>query len=308
MFNTMDVAKKIRTIRTQKNMTQMELADEMGVSYQAVSNWERGNSLPDIGKIPDLCRILGISITELLGEEKEADTVAKLVKNEEVEPEKLAEVAPMVPPKQIEENFSRAKENGHEFSLKAILSLLPFLDEEYLDKLAQEAVVESPKDLSAIAPFLSESSLDSLVEQLGEADDESLMTLAPFLSDKALGCLAEKYCVSDIEKLKKLAPFLDDSSLNRIAERLEKIDSENLLALAPFLSSEALDTLAKKCDVSDIEKLTRLAPFLEEDTLDACVENLLKQENCSLDKLNGLAPFLSSKVICKLAKATVKNR
>lgn len=45
MFNTMDVAKKIRTIRTQKNMTQMELADEMGVSYQAVSNWERGGSL-----------------------------------------------------------------------------------------------------------------------------------------------------------------------------------------------------------------------------------------------------------------------
>ena len=41
MFDTMKIAKKIREARMAKNMTQMNLADAMGVSYQAVSNWER---------------------------------------------------------------------------------------------------------------------------------------------------------------------------------------------------------------------------------------------------------------------------
>ena len=44
MFDTMKVAKRIKEARMAKNMTQMNLADAMGVSYQAVSNWERGVS------------------------------------------------------------------------------------------------------------------------------------------------------------------------------------------------------------------------------------------------------------------------
>ena len=43
-FDTREVARRIRGRRIAKNMTQMQLADEMGVSYQAVSNWERGVS------------------------------------------------------------------------------------------------------------------------------------------------------------------------------------------------------------------------------------------------------------------------
>lgn len=38
MFDTLKTAKTIREARTKKNMTQMELSDLMGVSYQAVSN------------------------------------------------------------------------------------------------------------------------------------------------------------------------------------------------------------------------------------------------------------------------------
>ena len=38
-------------------MTQMELADRMGISFQVVSNWERGNSMPDISKLPELAEI-----------------------------------------------------------------------------------------------------------------------------------------------------------------------------------------------------------------------------------------------------------
>ena len=54
MLDMNKVAKNIKNARTKKNMTQLELADIVGVSYQAVSNWERGNSMPDIGKISDM--------------------------------------------------------------------------------------------------------------------------------------------------------------------------------------------------------------------------------------------------------------
>ncbi len=45
MFDMKKIGKKISTLRKEKNMTQMELADRMGISFQAVSNWERGGSL-----------------------------------------------------------------------------------------------------------------------------------------------------------------------------------------------------------------------------------------------------------------------
>ena len=44
MFVMKKVGRKISELRKAKNMTQLELADKMNVSFQAVSNWERGGS------------------------------------------------------------------------------------------------------------------------------------------------------------------------------------------------------------------------------------------------------------------------
>lgn len=45
MFDMMKIAKNIKEARIAQNMTQMNLADAIEVSCQAVSNWERGDSL-----------------------------------------------------------------------------------------------------------------------------------------------------------------------------------------------------------------------------------------------------------------------
>ena len=68
MFDMKKIGKKISVLRKEANMTQMELADRMGISFQAVSNWERGNSMPDISKLPELAEIFGKTVDELLGE------------------------------------------------------------------------------------------------------------------------------------------------------------------------------------------------------------------------------------------------
>lgn len=62
----------------------MDLADAMGVSYQAVSNWERGNSMPDISKIPEICQVLGLSFEELVGEKSRTTrTVKRMIDGED---------------------------------------------------------------------------------------------------------------------------------------------------------------------------------------------------------------------------------
>ena len=65
----MDVRKigaLISELRRDKDYTQGELANLLNVSHQAVSKWERGESLPDIGLLPSLASLLGITIDALL--------------------------------------------------------------------------------------------------------------------------------------------------------------------------------------------------------------------------------------------------
>ena len=45
MFSMQEIGKRILNLRKDRNMTQMDLADQLGISYQAVSSWERGGSL-----------------------------------------------------------------------------------------------------------------------------------------------------------------------------------------------------------------------------------------------------------------------
>ena len=56
----------VRTLRSEKGLTQLELAQRMGVTDKAVSKWERDLSIPDVGSLPKLAEELGVSVDELL--------------------------------------------------------------------------------------------------------------------------------------------------------------------------------------------------------------------------------------------------
>ena len=66
-LNLISIGKFIQDGRKHYEMTQAELAEKLGVSPQSVSNWERGESMPDIAKLEDLSRELGASIDAILG-------------------------------------------------------------------------------------------------------------------------------------------------------------------------------------------------------------------------------------------------
>lgn len=69
----------ISETRKQKGMTQLELAEKMGVTDKAVSKWERDLSCPDVGSLPLLAEILGLSLDELLRGQNEKQSAGNSV-------------------------------------------------------------------------------------------------------------------------------------------------------------------------------------------------------------------------------------
>lgn len=68
MTNLTHVGKNIRKYRKQKNLTQRMLAQQILVSYQAVSAWERGQSVPDLENAICLSEFFGVTLDQLISE------------------------------------------------------------------------------------------------------------------------------------------------------------------------------------------------------------------------------------------------
>ena len=64
------IGKFISACRTEKGLTQMQLAEKLNITNRAVSKWETGKSMPDVSLMLDLCDILGINVNELLSGER----------------------------------------------------------------------------------------------------------------------------------------------------------------------------------------------------------------------------------------------
>ena len=63
------IGKFIAECRKRMNLTQMQLAEKLNITDRAVSKWENGKAMPDSSIMLDLCRVLGISVNDLLSGE-----------------------------------------------------------------------------------------------------------------------------------------------------------------------------------------------------------------------------------------------
>lgn len=64
------IGKFIASCRKEKNLTQAQLAEKLGITDRAISKWETGKSMPDTGLMSEICELLGISVNELFTGEK----------------------------------------------------------------------------------------------------------------------------------------------------------------------------------------------------------------------------------------------
>lgn len=79
------IGKFILKLRNEKNMTQQELADKIGVTDRAISNWENGRRMPDLSLIKNLCDELNITINELLSGKKITNSDVVKISNDNLE-------------------------------------------------------------------------------------------------------------------------------------------------------------------------------------------------------------------------------
>ena len=69
-MNQEKIGKFISECRKEKQLTQEQLAEQLGVTSKSISKWENGNCLPDASKYKSLCEILGITVNELFSGER----------------------------------------------------------------------------------------------------------------------------------------------------------------------------------------------------------------------------------------------
>ena len=69
-MDQLKIGKFIAECRKQKQLTQLQLADKLGITDKAISKWERGIAMPDTSIMLELCDFLCISVNELLNGER----------------------------------------------------------------------------------------------------------------------------------------------------------------------------------------------------------------------------------------------
>ena len=76
----MNISENIKYYRTKLHLSQEYVADQLGISRQAVSKWETGQSQPTAQNLADLAMLFEISISELVEPERNNKEVSKAIK------------------------------------------------------------------------------------------------------------------------------------------------------------------------------------------------------------------------------------
>ena len=83
-MNQLIIGKFIAQKRKEKNLTQDQLAEKLGVSNKTVSKWECGKCMPDYSIVKPLCQELGITISELMEGEVKTDSSIRVYDEEQI--------------------------------------------------------------------------------------------------------------------------------------------------------------------------------------------------------------------------------
>ena len=285
-MNLQQVGRKISELRKERDITQNELAEKAGVSYQAVSSWERGLTMPDIAKLPGISQILGVSIDQLLGNENEVRLVKNILNNntlvyakeEELHIDEIEEVAHILKPSQVEDLVQHVEPET--IKLSDIKGLAPFISRNTLDKLVLKVGdIGTLEEIRHIAPFVSRGILDQLVLKAEPTSKlAELRHIAPFVSRETLDQLVRKTePASKLAELRHIAPFISRAALDDLALNVGSVENfEELTHLAPFLSRKVLDELISKTKAPNtLDKLKRLAPHASRDVIDKLVSDIV---------------------------------
>lgn len=146
------IGNRIAKFRKAKGMTQEDLANQLGVSSQAVSKWENDASCPDISLLSQLCKVLGVTTDELL-----------TGKNDEV---KLVPVEQRKPLEKLTMRIKVDSSNGDKVRVNLPMSLVKVGLEIGMDMSGSVSGMENLKnvDLGKVLELVEHGLIGKLVE------------------------------------------------------------------------------------------------------------------------------------------------
>jgi transcriptional regulator with XRE-family HTH domain len=304
MFDMKSIGRKIAACRRQKNLTQMELADLLNISFQAVSNWERGETMPDVSKLPELAKIFQVSIDEILGNQQSTKIIEKVIEgnplDNEISLEDFKSVAPLLKPNQIGEI---SKGIGNIDHIEEIIDYLPFVSIEVADKIAQKCIDSDQLMLDECIPFVSRDYADRLVLKAMEKGYilRDLVRAFPFVDRETADKIIEKYIDEKQIMLDECVPFISREYADKLAIKAleEGYTLKDLVNAFPFISRETADRIIEKCIEEGSIMLDKCLPFISREYADKLVLKAL-EKGYGLKNPASIIPFISKEIVNKL--------
>ena len=254
------IGSKIKSLRKQRGLTQEQLAEAVGISFQSISKWENGIALPDITLTPALASYFGITMDELFGynlketEEKINSICEEAFKCRNEDPIKSRGI--------LEEGLKAYPDN--DVLLNNLLYVMDYQNEpdeviRIANKLIDQTTQEDVKydALRCLADAYKQKgdmkSAEAAIEQIPEIYFSKLSVAAWILTGKKQYDAAEKQKWIAFEDLLQM--------MGKIAEYLE--EEENCVAaLAEAKRAKALIEAMK--DEKNIEKFSAYVKAIDE--------------------------------------------
>ncbi len=253
----MNINEVIRKYRKEKNMTQEEMANRLGVSAPAVNKWERGVSMPDISLLAPIARLLGVSLDELLSFNESLSPVE--------ESNIINEVNMLLNTQPVEVAFKKIKDTVKEYpnAENLILSLTVIFNGRCMILGLQQQ-----EEYESWIKSTFKNLRDSKSEKIRRNASDGLYAF--YIGRKqyaeAEECL-EYYAVEDPERKRKLAPILYGTGkydeAYKTLEELLFLDYQRISVELNELFALAMETDNPKKAKTFVEKASALAKLFE---------------------------------------------
>lgn len=248
----MNIGNKIRELRKQRGITQEQLAESIGISFQAVSKWENNIALPDITLAPALASYFGVSMDELFDFNlKEIEHAVRIITEKAYQ---YRESNPAESRRILEEGLKKYPEN--DILLNNLLYVLDYsvkpdetiaIASKLIEKTNQNDVKYDALRFLAYA-YKAKGDLESAeaaIEQIPEIYFTKLTEKAYLLSGKAKFEAAEKQKWISFENLLqmmwKLAEYYEENG------KIDKAiaETKKALNLISIIGNSQFDTYVK---------------------------------------------------------------
>lgn len=276
----------IKSLRTEKNLTQEELAKQLGVTAPAVSKWEKGITFPDITLLPPLARILGTDVNNLLSFKDD-------LTNQEVS-KFIGELAELLSKEGWKPTFTAVQDKVYEFpSSDALLfNVAVFLqgygpmfseeDKTEIQELVKEYLHRVEENPDSVYSDFAKKQLFLLYlndEHYAEAEEELDLLPQNIVDAKNLRALLA-YRKGDIEEAYKISENL---LMRGITDALQSLGLLISIALKENKIDIADSYAAIYSQAAELFELPKLNQYTEE--LDIAIK--IRDKNRTIQALRG---------------------